>query len=104
MLEKRLDNACSNDPPVSQNVTEGIKILKQEPEKIIEYRTKGVILRSKSRWYNEGVNIFLILKHVTLNKKQLIDGVFVISDKDILSESESFYNDLYASNIYNNNI
>ena len=54
MLEKRLDNACSNDPPVSQNVTERIKILKEELEKIIEYRTKGAILRSKSRWYNEG--------------------------------------------------
>ena len=37
MLEKRLDNACSNDPPVSQNVTERIKILKEELEKIIEY-------------------------------------------------------------------
>ena len=49
MLEKRLDNTCSNDPPVSQNVIEPIKI-----EKIIEYRTKGAILRSKSRWYNEG--------------------------------------------------
>ena len=30
MLEKRLDNACSNDPPVSQNVTERIKILQEE--------------------------------------------------------------------------
>ena len=54
MLEKRLDNTCSNDPPVSQNVIEPIKILKEELEKIIEYRTKGAILRSKSRWYNEG--------------------------------------------------
>ena len=43
ILEKRLDNACSNDPPVSQNVTERIKILKEELEKIIEYRTKGAI-------------------------------------------------------------
>ena len=28
MLEKRLDNTCSNDPSVSQNVIERIKILK----------------------------------------------------------------------------
>ena len=27
---------------------------KRELEAIIEYRTKGVILRSKSQWYNEG--------------------------------------------------
>ena len=53
MFQKRLDNACSNDPLVSQNVTERIKILKEELEKIIECRTKGAILRSKSRWYNE---------------------------------------------------
>ena len=32
---------------------------------------------------------------------KLSDGVFVISDKDILSECESFYKDLYASKIDN---
>ena len=109
MLEKRLDNACSNDPPVSQNVTERIKILKEELEKIIEYRTKGAILRSKSRWYNEGeknTKYFLNLgelhfKQATISQLKLSDGVFVISDKDILSECESFYKDLYASKIDN---
>ena len=109
MLEKRLDNTCSNDPPVSQNVTERIKILKEELEKIIEYRTKGAILRSKSRWYNEGeknTKYFLNLekrhfKQGTISQLKLSDGVFVISDKDILSECESFYKDLYASKIDN---
>ena len=33
---------------------EKIDILKGELEKILEYRTKGAIIRSKSRWYNEG--------------------------------------------------
>ena len=109
MLEKRLDNACTNDPPVSQNVTERIKILKEELEKIIEYRTKGAILRSKSRWYNEGeknTKYFLNLekrhfKQGTISQLKLSDGFFVISDKDILSECESFYKDLYASKIDN---
>ena len=109
MFEKRLDNACSNDPPVSQNVTERIKILKEELEKTIEYRTKGAILRSKSRWYNEGeknTKYFLNLekrhfKQGTINQLKLSDRVFVISDKDILSECESFYKDLYASKIDN---
>ena len=109
MLEKRLDNTCSNDPPVSQNVTERIKILKEELEKIIEYRTKGAILRSKSRWYNEGeknTKYFLNLekrhfKQGTISQLKLSDGVFVISEKDILSECESFYKELYASKIDN---
>ena len=109
-LEKRLDNTCSNDPTVGQNVTERIKILKEELEKIIEYRTKGAILRSKSRWYNEGeknTKYFLNLekrhfKQGTISQLKLSDGVFVISDKDILSECESFnYKDLYASKIDN---
>ena len=73
MLEKRLDNACSNDPPVSQNVTERIKILKEELEKIIENRTKGAILRpipGGTMKVKRILNIFLILKNVTFNKVQ----------------------------------
>ena len=109
MLEKRLDNAGSNDPPVSQNVTERIKILKEELQKIIEYRNKGAILRSKSRWYNEGeknTKYFLNLekrhsKQGTISQMKLSDGVFVISNKDILSECESFYKNLYVSKIDN---
>ena len=108
-LEKRLDNTCSNDPRVSQNVTERIKILKEELEKIIEYRTKGAILRSKSRWCDEGeknTKYFLNLekrhfKQGTISQLKLSDGVFVISDKDILSECEFFYKDLYVSKIDN---
>ena len=84
-------------------------ILKEELEKIIEYRTKGAILRSKSRWYNESeknTKYFLNLekrhfKQGTISQLKLSDGVFVISDKDILSECESFYKDLYVSKIDN---
>ena len=36
---------------------------KSELEKIIEYRTKGSILRSRCRWYNEGEK-----KHEILSK------------------------------------
>ena len=84
---------------MSQNVAERIKFLKEELEKIIEYRTKGAILRSKSRWHNEGeknAKYFLNLekrhlKQGTISQLKLSDGVFVIS----------FYKDLYASKIDN---
>ena len=33
---------------------EKLEICKNELEKIIEQRTKGAIIRSKIRWYNEG--------------------------------------------------
>jgi len=55
-LEKQRDNAIVDDPlkTLNQNTSERIKALKEELEKIIEYRTKGAILRPKSKWYNEG--------------------------------------------------
>ena len=53
VLEKQLDNGNSSEPP-SQNVIEKLNTLKRDLEKIIEHRTKGAILRSKSQWYNEG--------------------------------------------------
>ena len=37
-----------------QNVWSELEKKRRELETIIEYQTKGAILRSKSRWYNEG--------------------------------------------------
>ena len=45
---------------------------KQEMEKLIEYKTKGSIIRSKTRWYNEGeknTKYFLGLEKRHFNKK-----------------------------------
>ena len=52
-LEKLVDTVECTDP-LHDIATERIRILKGELEKILEYRTKGAIIRSKSRWYNEG--------------------------------------------------
>ena len=53
-LEKEIDeNTAINDEQKLQLYTR-LEALKFELEKIIEYRTKGAILRSRSRWYNEG--------------------------------------------------
>ena len=53
LLEKHLDNLCNINPSY-HIVAERIFILKKELETILEYRTKGAIIRSKSQWYNEG--------------------------------------------------
>ena len=53
LLEKRLDNV-NNSNSSYHIVAEKILTLKKELENIIEYRTKGAIIRSKSQWYNEG--------------------------------------------------
>ena len=53
ILQKQLDMAKNNEPK-NQSIIERINLLKRDLEKIIEHRTKGAILRSKSQWYNEG--------------------------------------------------
>ena len=76
-----------------------------EYEKIIEYRTKSAILRSKAKWYNEGeknTKYFLSLekrhfKESTISHIKVSDNAFINSDGDILCESTSFYKNLYES-------
>ena len=73
-LEKLVDTANCMDP-LHDIATERIRILKGELEKILEYRTKGAIIRSKSSWYNEGEKnsrYFSILKRDILNRQILV--------------------------------
>ena len=78
-------------------------------EKIIELRTKGAILRSKIRWYNEGeknTKYFLNLekkrhcKEGTISQLKQNDNNLVTSDQEILAECSSFYMNLYAANVH----
>ena len=52
-LEKNLAKV-STDDAVKQKMWSELETKKRELETIIEHQTKGAILRSKSRWYNEG--------------------------------------------------
>ena len=77
-----------------------------ELEKIIEYRTKGSILRARCRWHNEGeknTKYFLNLEKRHYNRGaisqlKLENENFITTDKEILSECETFYKTLYSSN------
>ena len=79
--------------------------LKKELENIIEYRTKGATIRSKSQWYNEGEkssSYFLNLekkhyKQETISQLKINDTFFVTTNRDILSECTAFYRKLYTS-------
>ena len=53
LLEDYLDNVNNSNSSYHMAV-EIIFTLKKELENIIEYWTKGTIIRSKSQWYNEG--------------------------------------------------
>ena len=68
-----------------------LKGKKRELERIIEYQTKGAILRSKSRWYNEGeknTKYFLYLeerhcKQATITQLKVSENDFISTDIDL---------------------
>ena len=103
-LQKELDNRNTDDT-LSSHLEEQLNESRLELEKIIEFRTKGAILRSKTRWYNEGeknTKYFLNLekrhyKQGTISQIKLNDRDFVTSDEKILTECVSFYKNLYSS-------
>ena len=80
-----------------------VKILQKE--EISKFKIQGTIIRSKSRWYNEGeknTKYFLNLEKRHFNKKtikslQLADNSIIKTDSEILNEAESFYRQLYSS-------
>ena len=104
LLEKHLDNLCNSNPSY-HIVAERIFTLKKELETILEYRTKGAIIRSNSQWYNEGEKnsaYFLNLekrhcKQGTISQLKINDTDFVTTDRYILSECTTFYKNLYTS-------
>ena len=53
-LEREFESFSNND---KESLAEQIRLKKMELENIIEYKTKGAIIRSQSRWYNEGEKI-----------------------------------------------
>ena len=71
---------------------------KRELETIIEHQTKGAILRSKSRWYNEGeknTKYFLNLekrhcKQGTISQLKINDEDLVHTDKEIYMNVSPF--------------
>ena len=56
ILQKIIETNSSENQEKMQAFTE-LEVKKTELEKIIEYKTKGAILRAKCRWHNEGEKI-----------------------------------------------
>ena len=106
ILQEKLDGNFHSEIDKTTVITE-LERKKQKLEKIIEYKTKGAILRSQCRWYNEGeknTKYFLNLekrhfKNNVISQLKLNNEEFITSDKEILSECENFYKNLYSSNI-----
>ena len=59
ILQRQIDSGCYN---ANEKLTINIQLEQKMKElgKIIEYRTRGAILRAKCRWYNEGEKKFKV--------------------------------------------
>ena len=68
-LERQLESCINNN----KEALAELRVKKRELDNIIEYKTKGAIIRSKARWYNEGEKnnkYFLNLENRHWKKRQ----------------------------------
>ena len=108
-LERQLEQDVNNEKEVLE---EQIRLKKNELESIMQYKTKGAIIRSKARWYNEGEKnskYFLNLENRHCRRKTIMqikasNGSYVTNDLDILEECNSFNSMLYASKKHRSDI
>ena len=87
---------------------EQCKKVKLEVEKLEEYKTQGILLRSKAEWIKNGeknTKYFLQLENRNQKNKHIksiIVNENTINDpKDILKEQQKFYENLYKENTTN---
>ena len=104
-LRKKLEEENPSDA-VKSEIFKELDIKTLQLEKIAQYRTRGAILRSKARWYNEGeknTKYFLNMQKRHFNKKKTIKQLqsdkkgVINTDDQILQEAKSFYQNLYST-------
>ena len=104
--ERKLErNVLSNEE--KEKIINELTSKKQVFEEINRHKTKGCIIRSRTRWYNEGEKngkYFLNLekrhcKSNTIGQLKTADEKTLSSDKEILTECKQFYAKLYETGI-----
>ena len=103
-LERKLENNISEIE--KRQIRTELEIKKQSLEQWINYKTQGSIIRSRTRWYNEGeknTKYFFELEKRHFNSKAIrnlkIDNNTTLNtDEEILNEARRFYQSLYTSN------
>jgi len=104
MLESKLENNLSEIE--KREIRTKLEIKKQSLEQWINYKTQGSIIRSRTRWYNEGeknTKYFFELekRHFnsnTIRNLKIDDNITLNTDEEILNGAKRFYQALYASN------
>ena len=104
-LDQLIFSGSSADNHQANCVEAKCKQLKQELCLIYENRAKGSIVRSKTRWIEQGekpTKYFFNLEkrnynHKTIKELKHPDGKSVTKEEEILEEIEIFYKELYTS-------
>ena len=105
-LQKTLEESNLSEMEKNQIINE-IEIRNLQREEISKHETRGAILGSRSRWYNEGeknTKYFLSLEKRHYNQKtikhlQLANNRIIHTDEAILKEAKSFYQKLHSSTV-----
>ena len=92
--------------PNNQQIINEIQVARSQLKNIMQYKTKGTILRSKVRWHEHGERntryIYSLEKRnfekKTISKLKLPNGSFTTDQSEILQEQMHFYKALYTSN------
>lgn len=94
----------TNSPNITHQILECIHNLKEELQLLREYKMKGIVLRSKVQWLEEGEKptkfFATIEKRNYVNKlinKLNIEGNIIQNQSKILQETTLFYKKLYKS-------
>ena len=85
-------------------IIENMEVLKHDLKMILNERTQGAIVRSRTKWYEEGEKNskhFINLEkrqssNKTINRLQLQDGTITENPQKILTEQRNFYMQLYT--------
>ena len=104
-LQKTLDESNLSEMEKNQIINE-TEIRNLQREEISKHKTWGAILRSKSRWYNEGEKnkkYFLSLEKRHYNQKTIKHLQLADTDEAILKEAKSFHGKLYSSTVTQTN-
>ena len=104
MLERKLEDNISKTE--KREIRTKLEIKKQSLEQWINYKTQGSIIRSRTRWYNEGEKnskYFFELEERHFNSKtirnlKIDDNTTLNTDEEILNEAKRFSQALYTSN------
>ena len=98
-----LESEISGNSSASEERIEVLKQKKNELESIRKYKMEGIIIRSRTKWYEEGEKnskYFFSLEKRNYIEKQICklireDGEEIQGTKQILDEMETYYKQLY---------